>query len=94
MNTNTGAVYEMGGAVADHLYFVQQLGGEVSFAEAERRKREKLTPDERDAIMAVRDGDPVVPVSGRVAQQMKVGQRELKRRERRRVRDARKRNRG
>lgn len=88
MNTNTGATY-----------FVSQAFGEELAREEGRQLAvlEKLatTADEMRAVEAVRAGDPVVPVSREVVQQVQLGQRELDRRRRRRKqsRDARRRNR-
>lgn len=54
-----------------------------------------LTDDERAAVLAMRKGEAVVPVSPKVAHTMTLGQREAERRKRRRraQKDARKRNR-
>lgn len=95
MNTNTGATYGLGEPVATYIDFAQTRGDQVNFAEAEHRAGRHLTPDERDAVAAVRSGDTVVAVAPRVAQAQQLGQRELERRRRRRqsAKQARKRNR-
>lgn len=92
MNTNTGAIYQLGDDLIESL--PQPTFGadpvvleELHRAEVERKQEElrrELTGMEVAALADLAAGDPVVPVSPRVVQQMELGRRELERRARRR----------
>lgn len=90
MNTNTGQVYELG------LEAQARMGaGPTAMFTALEDQSPRFTDDERAAFRDSLRGDVIVPVSGRVAQTMKLGQREQTRRRRRRKaeRQARRQNR-
>lgn len=98
MNTETGAVYALGSDLSEVIGNRQLEEGLVPYiptVEAEHRLRRRLDGEERAALEAMRAGQAVVPISGEVAQQLKVGQRELRRRRARgkAAKQARKRNR-
>lgn len=93
MNTNTGAIYQLPAELVDGIpegsfngVFVdrissinseiQSLGEKSAFA----AYKDEIAAAARD----IEAGDPIVPVSGPVAQKMKIGQREFRRRQNRR----------
>jgi hypothetical protein len=94
VNTETGQLYSLYADSSQFLVEAQHRGDEPTRAEAEHRLGRKLESQEAAALEAVRRREQVVPISGRVAQQLKVGDRELKRRKRRAQTRARRRQRG
>lgn len=84
MNTNTGALYELGADVAPQITFpgdpleLEQLRAKASTLER------KLTSDEAAAIEALEKGDRLVAIDAQVVQKLRLGERELRRRRHRR----------
>lgn len=91
MNAETGATYFLGVDV----FGEGALGSPLAMPQEPAWGGRELSADESAAVTALRRGEPVVRVSEHVAQQVKLGQRELERRAKRRKasRTARKRNR-
>lgn len=92
MNTDTGRIYSglsepVVTAIAERNFEMLQEESAALF--------QSMSVDEQEALLDARAGARIVPVSGEVAQQVQLGQRELQRRRRRAkaARQARKRNR-
>lgn len=97
MNADTGRVYELGADLVQSSYTSFAPGesvwpSELALAAEDLPRDRVLTADE---MAAIRDAGPLVSVSQDVATQLRLGQRELDRRKRRRKasRQARKQNR-
>ena len=81
MNTNTGSIYTLPEGVVGPSGFVElpilhEIGKQSAFA----AYKDEIAAAARD----IEAGDPIVPVSPQVAQKMKIGEREFKRRKNRR----------
>jgi hypothetical protein len=99
VNVGTGALYELRSEeeAAAAQRAMQANYAELTKLSAELREREQEpSEDLRELVAARMRGEGVVPVSGEVAQIVKLGTRERERRRKRSkaARDARKRNRG
>jgi hypothetical protein len=90
VNTETGRVYELGGDL------VQKLSPRFGFNGSELETLDRpLTNDELAAATDAARGETIVPISDNVAQRLRLGERELERRKKRRnaAKDSRRRNR-
>lgn len=96
MNTNSGAIYDLSSLGIEETSYQEQLGKLYTELDALVDKPDLIEdPDVGAAVLAHQRGDPIVPVSERVAHTQMLGTRERERRDRRRKaqRQARKRNR-
>lgn len=87
MNTDTGRIYELGSETVAFfeppITAAEERGADELRAEM-RDKLADLSGDDHDAVRDALLGETIVPVSPVVAQKMKIGDREFRRRQRRR----------